>query len=319
MNSTVHQRPRHQRNRVPLAPYLFIAPFFILFLTFTAYPLVSSVWLSLHDTIGLKSRVFVGAGNYVDLLRDELWRKALMNTVYFTLGTLFLQLPLALALAIALNSKALRMRTFFRFAFFSPVLVAGVFIAIIFGLVFNNEYGLLNYLLRSLGLEQTILHGLQYFGWLKDAKDLRWLQHKDLVMPAIILTGVWRWTGFNMIYFLAGLQSIREELYEAAVLDGASKWNSFVHVTLPGLKPIIVFVLIVSLSGSLQIFEIPYILLNSGTGPDNSGLTVVMYLYQRGFQYSQLGYAAAIGWALFVIIFAFSVVQMWLRGRAEGE
>ncbi len=319
MNSTVHQRPRHQRNRVPLAPYLFIAPFFILFLTFTAYPLVSSVWLSLHDTIGLKSRVFVGAGNYVDLLRDELWRKALMNTVYFTLGTLFLQLPLALALAIALNSKALRMRTFFRFAFFSPVLVAGVFIAIIFGLVFNNEYGLLNYLLRSLGLEQTILHGLQYFGWLKDAKDLRWLQHKDLVMPAIILTGVWRWTGFNMIYFLAGLQSIREELYEAAVLDGASKWNSFVHVTLPGLKPIIVFVLIVSLSGSLQIFEIPYILLNSGTGPDNSGLTVVMYLYQRGFQYSQLGYAAAIGWALFVIIFAFSVVQMRFWGRAEGE
>jgi ABC-type sugar transport system permease subunit len=316
-NSPFQQRGRRQRSHVSLAPYLFIAPFFILFFTFTAYPLASSIWLSLHDTIGLRSRVFVGAGNYVDLLRDELWWKALTNTVYFTLGTLFLQLPLALALAIALNSKALRLRTFFRFAFFSPVLVAGVFIAIIFGLVFNNEYGLLNYLLRSLGLEQPLLHGLQRFGWLKDATDLRWLQREELVMPALILTGVWRWTGFNMIYFLAGLQSIREELYEAAVLDGANKWNSFVHITLPGLRPIILFVLIVSLSGSLQIFEIPYILLSSGTGPNNSGLTVVMYLYQRGFQYSQLGYAAAIGWALFVIIFAFSVAQMKFLGRTE--
>jgi len=282
-----------------LAPYLFISPFYLLFLTFVALPLVHSIWFSLHDTIGLKSRVFVGLDNYVSLAQDPLFHRGLWNSVYFSLGTLFLQLPLALALAIALNSPRLRLKTFFRFAFFSPVLVAGVFIAIIFSLVFNHEYGLLNHILASFGIPTA---------------GLRWLQDDRLVMPAIILTGVWRWTGFNMVYFLAGLQSIRQELYEAAAIDGAGSWQQFLHVTLPGLRPMLVFVLVMSLMGSLQLFDLPYILL-TGAGPNNSGLTAVMYLYQQGFQFGRLGYAAAIGWTLFAIVFVISMLQIRFLGK----
>lgn len=286
-----------------IAPYLFIAPFYLLFLAFVAWPLIDSLWLSLHDTVGLRSRIFVGLGNYFYLLQDPLFWKSLWNTTYFTLGSVFLQIPLALLLALILNSPQLRGRIFFRFAFFSPVLIAGVFIAIIFGLIFNHEYGFINIILNSLGV---------------DTSNLKWLQREDLVMPALILTGVWRWTGFNMVYFLAGLQSIRQELYEAAALDGAGTWDSFWHVTLPGLRPILVFVLVMSVMGSLQLFDLPYILLE-GAGPNDSGLTVTMYLYREGFQYMRLGYAAAIGWALFALIFVVSMLQMKTLGRpVEG-
>lgn len=288
------RRPRHR-----WAPYLFISPFYLLFLAFVAFPLVASVWISLFDTLGLQSRIFVGLGNYADLARDPLFWKSLWNTVYLTVGTLILQLPLALLLAVVLNGAAVRGKVFFRFAFFSPVLVAGVFIAIVFGLVFNHEYGMLNTVLASLGMDTT---------------DLKWLQREELVIPALILTGVWRWTGYNMIYFLAGLQAIRQELYEAAALDGAGPWQSFVHVTWPGLRPVTLFVGVMSVLGSLQIFDLPYILLR-GAGPNDAGLTTVMYLYRMGFQYMRLGYAAAIGWALFLIIFLVSVGQMRAMGR----
>lgn len=286
-----------------IAPYLFIAPFYLLFLTFVAWPLVDSIWLSLHDTVGLRSRIFVGLGNYLYLLKDPLFWKSLWNTTYFTLGSVFLQIPLALLLALILNSPRIRGRIFFRFAFFSPVLIAGVYIAIIFGLIFNHEYGFINIMLNTLGV---------------DTSNLKWLQREDLVMPALILTGVWRWTGFNMVYFLAGLQSIRQELYEAAALDGAGTWDSFWHVTLPGLRPILVFVLVMSVMGSLQLFDLPYILLG-GAGPNDSGLTVTMYLYREGFQYMRLGYAASIGWALFAIIFVVSMLQMKTLGRPVEE
>ena len=283
--------------------YLFISPFFLLFLVFGVYPLFDSIRLSLYDTIGLKSRIFVGFGNYVDLARDPLFWKSLRNTTYFTVGTLVLQLPLALLLAIVLNSPRIRAKVFFRFAFFSPVLIAGVFIAIIFGLVFNHDYGMINTVLSSLGVDVT---------------ELKWLQKEELVLPALILTSVWRWTGFNMIYFLAGLQAVRQELYEAAALDGAGAWSSFLHVTLPGLRPTAVFVGVTSVLGSLQLFDLPYILLR-GAGPNDAGLTTVMYLYRMGFQYMRLGYAAAIGWALFAAIFAVSITQIRFLGRSAEE
>jgi ABC-type sugar transport system permease subunit len=280
-------------------PYLFISPWYLLFLTFVALPLCHSIWLSMQDMVGLKSRVFVGAANYMALPHDPLYGKALWNTAYFALGTLFLQLPLALILALALNSQKLRGKVFFRLAFFSPVLIAGVFIAIIFGLVFNSEYGLVNYILGSLGF---------------NVSGLRWLQDSTLIMPAIIFAGVWRWSGFNMVYFLAGLQAIRQELYEAASIDGAGAVQSFLNVTLPGLRPMLAFVLVMSMIGSLQLFDLPYILLQ-GSGPNDAGLTAVMYLYRQGFQYGRLGYAAAIGWSLFGIIFIVSMVQMKFLGK----
>ncbi len=287
---------------VRFAPYVFVSPFFLLFCVFVVYPLFYSIWLSMQDT-AMHSRVFVGPENFVKLIHDPLFGKALGNTFYFLAGSLLLQLPLALVLALALNSPRIRGTIFFRFAFFSPVLIAGVFIAIIFGLIFDHEYGLLNHILRSLGVDTT---------------PLNWIRNENLVMPAIVLAGVWRWAGFNMIYFLAGLQGIRQELYEAAAVDGASWWQSFLHVTLPGLKPVLVFVVVMSTIGSIQLFDIPYILLG-GAGPNDAGLTVVMYLYRTGFQYTRLGYAATIGWAIFAIIFALSMVQMRILSRGIEE
>jgi ABC-type sugar transport system permease subunit len=300
-------------------PYLFVAPFFVLFLTFVGWPVVHSIWLSMHDTIGLESRVFVGGQNFVDLVQDAVFWKACKNTLVFALSSLFIQLPLSLLLAIVLNSKRVRGTLFFRFAFFSPVLVAGVFIAIIFTLVFNHEYGLLNHVIHTKWV-MSILNVLGVPSLLSlfgiSLGDLDWLRDEKLVMTAIVITGVWRWTGFNMIYFLAGLQSIRQELYEAAAIDGAGPWAAFRHVTLPGLRPILIFVVVMSTIGSVQLFDLPYILLGGG-GPNDAGLTVVMYLYRTGFQYMRLGYAATIGWAVFALVFVVALIQMKILTRSD--
>ncbi len=283
-----------------IAPYIFIAPFYILFITFMGYPLISSLILSLYDMRGFQSRIFVGLDNFGDLFGDPIFWKSLWNTCYFALGTLTIQLPLALLLAILLNSKFVKGKNILRLAFFAPVLVAGVFVAIIFNLVYDQRSGLVN--------NEFVLFG----------KEIGWLSEEKYVMPAVILTGVWQWTGFNMIYFLAGLQGIRQELYEAAAVDGANWWQTFIHVTLPSLRPVIAFVVVVSMIGSLQLFDLPFILTNGGE-PADSGTTIVMYLYKNGFQFMRLGYASAIGWALFFIIAVISIIQLKLLGIFREE
>ena len=283
-----------------IAPYLFIAPFYILFVVFMGYPLISSLVMSLYEMRGFQSRIFVGIGNFIDLFRDPIFWKSLKNTAYFAAGTLTLQLPIALLLAILLNSKFVRGKNFLRLAFFAPVLVAGVFVAIIFNIVYDERAGLVN--------NEFLIWG----------KEIGWLNEENYVMPAIILTGVWQWAGFNMIYFLAGLQGIRQELYEAAAVDGANWWQAFLHVTLPSLRPVIAFVFVVSMIGSLQLFDLPYILTNGGE-PADAGSTIVMYLYKNGFQFMRLGYAATIGWVLFFIIAIISIVQLKLLGIFRDE
>ena len=283
-----------------IAPYLFIAPFYILFAIFLGYPLISSLIMSFYEMRGFQSRIFVGFGNFTDLFSDPIFWKSLWNTTYFAIGTLILQLPIALLLAILLNAKFVKGKNFLRLAFFTPVLVAGVFVAIIFNLIFDQRAGLIN--------NEFILFG----------KEIGWLSQEEYVMPAVILTGVWQWAGFNMIYFLAGLQGIRQELYEAAAVDGANWWQSFVHITLPSLRPVIAFVFVVSMIGSFQLFDLPYILTNGGE-PADAGTTIVMYLYKNGFQFMRLGYAATIGWVLFIIIAIISVAQLKLLGVSREE
>ena len=283
-----------------IAPYLFIAPFYLLFVVFMGYPLISSLVMSLYEMRGFQSRIFVSFGNFTDLFRDLIFWKSLWNTAYFAVGTLTLQLPIALLLAILLNSQYVRGKNFLRLAFFAPVLVAGVFVAIIFNLVYDQRAGLVN--------QEFVLFG----------KEIGWLTEEQYVMPAVILTGVWQWAGFNMIYFLAGLQGIRQELYEAAAVDGANWWQAFVHITLPSLRPVIAFVVVVSMIGSLQLFDLPFILTNGGE-PADAGSTIVMYLYKNGFQFMRLGYAATIGWVLFFIIAVISIVQLKLLGIFRDE
>ncbi|MBT3266102.1 sugar ABC transporter permease [Candidatus Poribacteria bacterium] len=287
----MNARMRQQR----WTPYLFVAPFFVVFATFMVYPLVTSIWLSLHQSRGFQYQVFVGADNFVRLFHDPIFWKSVRNTFTFAAGTFLVQLPLALILALIVNSRRVRGRNLFRLAFFSPVLVAGVFIAIIFGLAYDTRTGLVNDMLSNLAFTRVLIP------WLEDE---RW------VMPAVILAGVWQWAGFNMIYFLAGLQGIRQELYEASSVDGANAWQDFWHITLPSLRPVITFVFVLSMIGSLQLFDLPWVLTNGGGGPNDSATTMVMYLYKNGFQFVNLGYAATIGWVLFAIIMAISVIQL---------
>ena len=297
---TKRNRYNYWYQQQKIAPYLFIAPFYILFAIFMGYPLISSLIMSFYEMRGFQSRIFVGFANFTDLFQDPIFWKSLWNTVYFALGTLILQLPVALLLAILLNSKLVKGKNFLRLAFFTPVLVAGVFVAIIFNLIFDQRAGLIN-------------NEFVFFG-----KEIGWLSKESYVMPAVILTGVWQWAGFNMIYFLAGLQGIRQELYEAAAVDGANWWQSFVHITLPSLRPVIAFVFVVSMIGSFQLFDLPYILTNGGE-PSDAGTTIVMYLYKNGFQFMRLGYAATIGWVLFIIIAIISIVQLKLLGIFREE
>ncbi|MCY3771941.1 MAG: sugar ABC transporter permease [Gemmatimonadetes bacterium] len=273
------------------APYFFLAPFFTLFGVFMVYPLFDSIRLSTYSVRGMRNQTFVGLENIERLIADPLFWTALWNTAYFAAGSLLLQLPVALALALLLSNARLKGRNLFRLSFFSPVLISGVFIAVIFYLLYDRRYGLVNRVLGS---------------------EIQWLQDPDLVMPALVLAGVWRWAGFNMVYFLAGLQSIRQELYEAAAVDGAGPWQSFVHVTIPALKPVIAFVVITSMIGSFQLFDLPYVLTEGG--PGNASMTMVMYLYKHGFEFINLGYAATIGWALAVVIGVISIIQVRFFG-----
>lgn len=286
------------------APYAFVAPFVFTFLIFGLYPLIKSMVLSLYITNGPKSRVFVGLGNFEFLLSDADFQKAVWNTAVFAFWSVCLQIPISLGLAILLNQKFVKGRDFFRFSFFSPHLFGQVFVAILFAIIFIPQFGLLNQALHF------------FFGV---DKDVKWLGNPNLVMPALVLTSLWMGIGFNMIYFLAALQSIDKTLYEAAEVDGANPMQKFWNVTFPGIKPVLVFVLVIVTIGSFQLYELPYIMLNQTAGPENAGLTVVMFLYQQGFEAGDLGYASAVGWTLALIVMCVAIVQVYLSGAARSE
>jgi ABC-type sugar transport system permease subunit len=174
-----------------------------------------------------------------------------------------------------------------------------VFVSVLFGLVFAPRFGLLNIALHAaVGIPV----------------DTKWLSDPALVMPALVLTALWLYVGFNMIYFLAALQAVDKELYEAAQVDGANAWQQFWNITLPGIRHVAVFVVVLSTIGSFQLFELPYLLLNNSAGPDNAGLTIVMYLFQNGFVTGDLGYASAIGWSLALGVLVLALAQMKLSG-----
>jgi len=288
----------HSR-QVRWAPYFFLAPFLLIFAAFTLYPLLQSLILSFQQTHGPKSSVFVGLSNFRFLSSDPLFWIAVKKTSIFAAASVFIQLPLSLGLAMLLNRPDIKGRAIFRLIFFSPSLVGLVFVATIFSLIFEKRTGLLN----------VALHHLIGFNL-----DFPWLQ--EHVMAAMIIAALWIYVGFNMVYFLAALQNVNPELVEAAMVDGAGWWRRFWHITVPAIRPVAAFVVLLSIIGSFQLFELPFILLN-GPGPDNQGLTVVMYLFQVGFQQGDLGYASAIGWMLAVLLGLFAIGQQLIARREE--
>ncbi len=286
------------------APYAFFAPFLLLTAVFTIYPLFNAVILAFHQTNGPASRAFVGLDNFRYVLTDPVFYKALGNTSIYALCSVFIQLPLALGLALLLNTDKSRAKGFFRLVLFSPNLVGQIFVGILFGVLFTPRYGLINQAVQAL------------FGW---GLNEQWLGTPSLVMPAIVITGLWMWVGFNMVYFLAALQSVDRSLEEAARIDGANRFQVFWHVTLPSIRHVVVFVVVTSIIGSYQLFELPLALLpvTDGHGPDNSGLTVILYLYDQGFNAGDLGLGSAVGWIVAAIIFTLSLLQIRLARLAD--
>ncbi|MCL4222148.1 MAG: sugar ABC transporter permease [Phycisphaerales bacterium] len=281
--------------RMRWAAYALLAPFLAAFGAFLVLPLAQAGRLALEQTYGPQASRFVLFDNFLNLAGDPLFWKAVGNTLIYTSSTILIQLPLALGLALLLNHPRLRGRAVYRLVFFSPQLMGMVFVAMLAGLMFEKRSGLIN----------RALHALVGFDL-----DFAWLQ--VYIMPALVITTLWMYVGFNMIYFLAALQNVERSLVEAASVDGAGPWARFRHVTVPAIRPVGSFVVLLSIIGSLQLFELPYVMLAATSGPQNRGLTIVMYLYQSGFEVGDLGYASAIGWVLGLILVAVAALQVRL-------
>jgi ABC-type sugar transport system permease subunit len=288
---------RHNR----WVPFVFLSPFLAILAVFVAYPLYHSVILSMKQTFGPSRSAFVGLDNFRFLAADPLFWKAVKNTTIFAAGSVLIQLPISLGLALLLNRPDVRGRAIFRLIFFSPSLVGLVFVAMMFSLIFEKNTGLVNVMLHSI---------FPSFN-----PEFPWLQ--QYVMPTLIIAALWMYAGFNMIYFLAALQNVDKQLVEAAMVDGANARQRFLHVTIPAIRPVGTFVVLLSLIGSFQLFDLPYVLL-SGAGPDNQGLTVVMYLFQMGWDQQDLGLASAIGWSLAVLLGIFALIHRWMSRASEA-
>ena len=281
------------------AALLFLAPAIVLLTVFFFAPVIAGFALSLTDfdlyTLGDSESVrIVGLRNYRDLLGSSIFWTAFANTMYFALLGGPLTVAVSLAAALLVNSKLTRFKSLFRTIYFAPVVTTLVAVAIVFKYIYHPRFGMLNRFLDTIGLPQP-----------------DWLGNPKLAMLAIIILAVWKGFGYTMIIFIAGLQQIPEELYEAARLDGAGPWRQFRHVTLPMLAPTFLFVGVVVAIGQLQIFAEPYVMTQGG--PLNKTVTMVMLMYQQGFKFWEMGYAAAVAFVLFLVIGAATLVQIKLQ------
>jgi multiple sugar transport system permease protein len=303
----VRGRPRgsrpwlSQRAREEFAGYLFIMPWLLGFLVFTAGTMLFSLGLTAFKADLLTPARFVGFGNFAKLARDPLFYKSLVVTSYYTFFTVPLSVMLGLTIAVALNQQV-PARSLWRALYYMPSVVSGLAVAILWSWVFHPEIGLLNQGLRLIGIEGP-----------------RWLFSETWVMPAFILMGLWS-SGSNMLLYLGGLQGIPTILYEAAKIDGANRWQSFWRITLPLLSPTIFFSLIITMIGSFQVFTQALVMTEGG--PNFATLTMVLYLYRKGFQNLEFGYASAVAWILTLIILGMTLLV--IRSSAlwvyyEGE
>lgn len=273
-------------------PYLFISPFFILYLIFGIYPMLSGIGISLTNDRGS-----VGLQNYQAVFADEKFWKAITNVLAYMVGSMFIILPIALLAAILLNSKTMEKRkgavsTIFFIPYVTPIIVVGI----VFKLIFRTNKGIINTALMSLNLID---------------RPIKFLTDPAWGIPVIIIICCWRYFGLNSLYFLSGLQGIPEELGEAAKIDGANKWNTFRYITLPLLKPIATFVVFTSITGSFSIFGEVMTLTNS-TGAKDCMLYPMIYLYNTMFKNNQTAKAAAMGFVIAAIVMLITSVQRWL-------
>lgn len=284
-----------------VAPYVFILPFVLTFVIFFAYPVVSAIMMSFQKVAGINTR-FVGLKNYKTLL-NPIFYKALKNSIFYTIGSLCLMIPVPMILAVLLNSKIMKGKVFFRSAMFVPALTSVVVAGTVFRLMFGEQGGaFLNQVLGVFGCDPLV-----------------WLRKPVTVWIALFCICLWRWTGVNMMYYLSGLQQIPEELYESASIDGASALQKFFRITLPLLKNTTVYVLTISIYGGMAMFTESYVLFGGNKSPNNVGITIVGYLYRTGWEQNNIGLASAIGCVLLAIVMGVNLIQLRLNKVASRK
>lgn len=288
-----------------LAGWTFAAPALLVIVVFFFLPVLAALALSVTDfdiyaLADIDNLRFVALDNYIGLLHDPLFWKTLGNTLYFVIVGVPLSIVVSLGAALLLHSKLGRFKGFYRTAFFAPVVTTVVAVAVIWRYLFHTRYGLVNWGLSSIGIE-----------------PVDWLGDPHWAMPTIILFAVWKNFGYNMIIFLAGLQSIPEDLYEAARIDGAGVWRQFRHVTLPMLGPVLLLVGILTMSGYFQLFAEPYVMTQGG--PLESTKSVLYLMYDEGFKWWNLGNASAVAFLLFVLMVAVTSGLLWFARRKGVE
>lgn len=272
-----------------LSGYLFISPWIVGFLFLTAGPMIASFGLSLFNTDLLNTATFIGLERYINVLQDRLMLKALRNTLYYTFAMVPLSTILALTIAVLLN-QGIKLQSLWRTIYYLPSVVSGIAVSLLWRWLFQPQSGLFNSLLALVGITGP-----------------RWIYSEDWAMPSLIMMSLWS-SGGAMVIFLAGLRGIPTALYEAAEIDGAGPLRRFWRITIPMLTPTILFNMVMNIIGSFQVFTQAFVL--TAGGPANATLTMVLYLYQKGFRDFHFGYASAIAWVLFVVVLVFSFLAL---------
>lgn len=278
-----------------LVAYLFILPSFLVVSVFVLYPISRAFLLSFQDWNLIGSRRWIGFGNYERLARDPIFNDALRNTAYFSFGSIPGKVIIALFVAVLLNKKIAGVKVF-RTVYFLPVVCSSVAAALMWQWLYDTHFGFINYILRRMGLS-----------------PIPWITSEQWAMPAVIIVSVWKDIGYNMVIFLAALQDVPAELYDAAKIDGAGRWATFRYIVLPIISPAVLFVTIMSVIFSFQVFDVTTILTQGG--PGTATISLVQYIYKCAFQFFRMGYAAAVAYILFLIILGFTLVQIRFSRR----
>lgn len=284
-----------------MSALLFLSPTLVVFTTFILFPVIFSFYLSFQKWNMFSSEsTFVGFDNYIRMFKSEEFWQVLKNTAVYTFGTIPLNMGFSLMVAYVLNKKIIG-KKFLRTAFFAPVIISPVAAAVIWRWLYDPNFGLINWFIALFGIG-----------------PINWLNDPTAAMFALIIMGVWKTFGYNMVLFSAGLQGIPETYYEAALIDGASGWTRFWKITIPLLSPTTFFIMVMSMIGSFQVFDIVYVLTSGG--PLGSTKVLVFYVYEHAFKFFEMGYASAVAYVLFAILFIFTMLQMkYMKSKVLGN